>query len=434
MGPPNSGKSYLLRALHLLNWFLDEYTRKLILEEALESAKKELIKEISSRNANASIQVEGNKVLIRVPNFFQVLYSHLSYAIHTAYTNRLPEDVIENILDKEAVERALEEVVVHSSFEDVYEHVDWIGEFEIMEVEIEYRVNFIIKKGELRAVVEIREGTVNDNLLPGFIGEVIEGIIDELNDLVTFEDKCFMLPYDKDLLTVFWEAARGMKGLMSELSETFAKLSIEYALPPMYYSFWERMKESYAVERGILKDPTAPKILKKLNELKELMEDVAEGRFSSQDEWIAYEKDDVKVRLARSSGLAISVASLIYTLATLDKGALVLIEEPEVALHPEAQVKLSLALLAISKKYNYKIVVVTHSPYIYRTYALIASNDEKKVKKLLETFNIKMDTKDVMGEVKLYYAHDGELREVGWEFAPGILEVELKLLSPEEDD
>ncbi len=426
MGPPNSGKSYLLRTLHLLNWFLDKYTRKLLLEETLGRAKKDVLKGLKMR-------VKNKEINIVIPKFSEIVKKHLVYTVRSAYATRLPENVIERVLERGDVEREVERFEIKSGFDGTYTYVTSEGEWEIKKKEIPYSITFDIRGGTLIAVIKT-DIDITREIAEGLVREAINDVMDELMDLIEFEDKCFMLPYDKDLLMVFWEAARSLKGIMSELSETFARLSIEYSLPPMYYSFWERMKESYAAERGVSDDPNAPKVLERLKEIKELIEKVAEGKFISEDEWIAYVREGIKVRLARSSGLAISTASLAYTLATLDDGALVLVEEPEVALHPEAQVKLSLLLMTLSKRYGYRVVVVTHSPYVYRTYALLQSGNEEEVKGLLRNFELELDAKDVLGELKLYYAHDGKLEEVSWERAPGLLEVDLKLLSPVGED
>jgi len=416
MGPPNTGKSYLLRTLHLMNWYLDEYTAKIVFERAFRAIDLDISKFLEP--------IENGFVIV-IP-LLSLLSSRISYALRSVYSTRLPEDLIDSVLRREWIESIVKSLEISSSLETETEVLEW-GEYDwsVIKFKYKYRLSYNLAKGYLRITVSgIKDGYHRKNIASDALKKTIQDVIKH----IYFDDTCFMLPYDKDLLTTLWEIEKmSQKGLIYDLS-------IKYPLPPMYYSFLERLRESYAVEKGVSTAPNASRVLDRLNELKKLMKNVAEGTFSSEESWIAYETKGVKVRLARSSGLAISVASLIYTLATLNDGALVLVEEPEVALHPEAQVKLALMMLVLSKRYGYKFVIVTHSPYIYKTYALLKEFGKKQAEQFIKTFNLDVKPEELLGDLKLYYAHDGKLEEVSWSVAPGLLDVELKLLPPEDEE
>ncbi len=424
MGKPNSGKSYLLRSLHLLNWFYDEYARKLIFESSLEKATDGLVK------LSKDVQTEEGLLKITLHQTCKTLEETLKYALESAYVSRLPQEIISRLINILDLSKTIKEVNVKTSF--THSVVFWNDaplncNFDVLFILKRCTLTLIIK-GEMLCIKELKDNLKEE--LKGLLMEALSAVFEKLE----VEDRLLMIPYDKDLLTIFWEAARSVKGFMAELSELFAKLTIDYALSPIYYSFWERMKESYVAELRKSSRSDAPIVLKRLETLKYLFKGTAMGNFHAAEEWIEYVKEDVRTRLAHSSGLAVSIASFIYTIATLDEKALILIEEPEVALHPEAQVRMILTLILISKRLGHKFVLVTHSPYVYKPLALLKVYGTEGAKALIERFLIDMKSEikpdDLIGDFKLYHAHDDVVEEVDWEVAPSILEVDLNLAPP----
>lgn len=66
-------------------------------------------------------------------------------------------------------------------------------------------------------------------------------------------------------------------------------------------------------------------------------------------------------RLSLSGEGIINVFRIAFTLLHLEKGDVLLIDEPELSLHPQAQKRLARTLLDLAKEHQ--IIVATHSPY-----------------------------------------------------------------------
>jgi hypothetical protein len=78
------------------------------------------------------------------------------------------------------------------------------------------------------------------------------------------------------------------------------------------------------------------------------------------------------------------IIRLIQSLEALPRKSLILLEEPEIALHPDAQRGLAWYLMALSKRQGHQIVVSTHSSEIFETLPrqariMLVRNSEGKV-------------------------------------------------------
>ena len=68
---------------------------------------------------------------------------------------------------------------------------------------------------------------------------------------------------------------------------------------------------------------------------------------------------------------------LFYYLSTSERGSTILIEEPEISLHPQAQVELSTILIDTSIKEEKQLMITTHSEHV--VLALLEAIMEKKL-------------------------------------------------------
>jgi predicted ATPase len=66
------------------------------------------------------------------------------------------------------------------------------------------------------------------------------------------------------------------------------------------------------------------------------------------------------------------IVRLVHTLENLPKHSLILLEEPEITLHPDAQCGLAWYLMTLSKRKGHQILVATHSTEIFETLPLRA--------------------------------------------------------------
>ena len=90
------------------------------------------------------------------------------------------------------------------------------------------------------------------------------------------------------------------------------------------------------------------------------------------------------------------LVQLFLTLAIADNGSTILIEEPEIHLHPKAQSKLSELLVNISKKFNKQLMITTHSEHIlFRLLSMIKNGKLKREDVAIYHFEDKKGTADI---------------------------------------
>lgn len=91
-----------------------------------------------------------------------------------------------------------------------------------------------------------------------------------------------------------------------------------------------------------------------------------------------------------STGLK-SMALLEYALriGAIEDGDILILDEPEINLHPEWQVVYAGTLVELQKKFHLKIIITTHSPYFMR--AIECFSDTNNSMDLLNVYRIKKD-------------------------------------------
>ncbi len=134
--------------------------------------------------------------------------------------------------------------------------------------------------------------------------------------------------------------------------------------------------------------------IKKYIQLAKLLEDQILGgklRYSQSDSK-QYQDKEVLFQLPTGRQLEISVASsmvkelssLLFYLRYLAKpGELIIIDEPEMNLHPEAQVKL-IEFLSILVNSNIHVLITTHSPYLIDHLSNLIKANESEDKELVK--------------------------------------------------
>lgn len=107
--------------------------------------------------------------------------------------------------------------------------------------------------------------------------------------------------------------------------------------------------------------------------------DIIDGSFLHEDNEIFLIRNDLKIP---EGNIATGIRSLGMLKLLLEKGILkqdsyLILDEPEVHLHPEWQVKLAMIISMISKNLNVSILINTHSPYFVE--AMDLSKDYYKI-------------------------------------------------------
>lgn len=109
--------------------------------------------------------------------------------------------------------------------------------------------------------------------------------------------------------------------------------------------------------------------------------------FEKPTQKLRYQKwNSVDVPIDQASALAGEVAGILLPILSVPSNSLLLIEEPEAQLHYSAQVLMALTLAGLSRGFNHRIVLSTHSDILAITLAYLKEleYDEDKVSELIE--------------------------------------------------
>ncbi len=113
--------------------------------------------------------------------------------------------------------------------------------------------------------------------------------------------------------------------------------------------------------------------------------------------------------------LILRLATIIHKTQRDNKDYTVIIEEPELNLHPALQSKLAALFHEVYKDFKINFIVETHSEYLIRKTQLIVKNNEYEVKPNENPFSVLYFDKDLI-QWNMNYREDGKFIE---EFGKG---------------
>jgi len=106
-------------------------------------------------------------------------------------------------------------------------------------------------------------------------------------------------------------------------------------------------------------DPADPALI-------DVLAEIAGGRLSFDDKHLVFRPEgnaDMSLPISATASLIKSIAGLRVFLSTAVRGDVIIIDEPEMCAHPDAQIALT-ELFAIMVKRGIHVVLATHSPYV----------------------------------------------------------------------
>jgi len=125
--------------------------------------------------------------------------------------------------------------------------------------------------------------------------------------------------------------------------------------------------------------------------------------------------DKSKLNVSSSSSMVKSLSSLyLYLKYFAEEGDLLIIDEPEMNLHPEAQVKL-IEFLSILANNGLRILITTHTPYIVDHVINLMEGYEKRNKEGIEQFFMLKDKRALISSknVSVYlFDDDGVVKDI----------------------
>ena len=145
-------------------------------------------------------------------------------------------------------------------------------------------------------------------------------------------------------------------------------------------------------------------------------DDIVGGDFSVTEENIVKfspTQSDVKLRLMESSSSIRALSELCFYLRhKATPGQILMIDEPELSLHPENQRKLA-RIFAMLVNIGIKVFITTHSDYIIREFntLLMLSKNTERTAKLAERFGYSKDELLNVNSTKCYVLKEDGLTE-----------------------
>lgn len=132
---------------------------------------------------------------------------------------------------------------------------------------------------------------------------------------------------------------------------------------------------------------------KKLKSVNELLKKAAPGEYKSENGELLYQESGMMnpVKLENlSTGLkAMILLEQIISLGLLREGSTLILDEPEINLHPEWQLLYAQIIVLLQEVYNLNIVLTTHSPYFLKAIEMyIAKENRREVCKYYAAENI----------------------------------------------
>lgn len=277
---------------------------------------------------------------------------------------------------------------------------------------------------------------------------VVKGIFDHkpfpdlelwllLTSLYSFVKESFVRPLKEQLRNVY----RGAFNAQPVLFIPFGRSPFVYQVNRVGKDQWEGLVEIYKdnlpfysyihhLEKGINRLGNG-----KFNKtLIRYFNPVLQGEliFEKLTQKLRYQKwNSVDVPIDQASALAGEVAGILLPILSVPSNSLLLIEEPEAQLHYSAQVLMALTLAGLSREFNHRIVLSTHSDILAITLAYLKEleYDEDKISELigalLEAQGIKIEREKIIPLAKAVSgAKDLDIRFYYYEPRPdGTVEV-----------
>jgi len=447
-GKPNSGKSYLLRTLHSLNFCSDV--------DAITTFLSNLYVRIIKSSTDVKVlEITKNGIKFVIKNLRKILGLSVLDSFVATYSKALPRELLKEVYGRTCLLKALRpEALEVNMIIKIPIKKKVISDFQSLNVSLADLVDLLWKTVEVKIVSKVvgddvvvvvkalQKGVEEINwdeslgvASKAYLVGVWSGVANEV--MKGAKNELVFVPHDKYSLGTLWNFASRLCDHLTPSGE-FDVVSISVAkdvdsfwknvleLGAHYASFWLKVERAFCVASGSEVNTELWERFKKLNEV---FGSVLEGSLGVDRSGLKYRYGSLELPTYLSSGLANEVGFLVLALSSLSEGSTTLLEEPETQLHPKAQVGLALALAKASEELNFKFVVVTHSPYVMLTLALTSLN-VGAANELARSVGYDKELRE-RRNVRVYEAKDGELRELSPEEIayeiPSIFEVDVAL-------
>ena len=173
----------------------------------------------------------------------------------------------------------------------------------------------------------------------------------------------------------------------------------------LIYLFKELSTEKIT-EQSILKEATQgneklEKIYKKLNS-------IASGKITIKNLDVYYKDSEIEINAKNlSTGLkTFAIIKMLLQNGTLEENGTIILDEPEIHLHPEWQLKFAELIVLLQREFGMHILLTTHSPYFLNAIEVFSERhkiDDKCKYYVAENEGNSSIIKDVTGNTREIY-------------------------------
>ena len=206
-------------------------------------------------------------------------------------------------------------------------------------------INKKIGKGSFANIeLNIRNKILNFNIEEGIdvAGEFVENLKGDIDDFdlateAVFIDNPFIID---DIENIFEQKKKNYR---------------QHLVSKLYYNRNENtVKKMYVNEK-------LEKIYKKLNS-------VASGKITIKNLDVYYKDSKIEINAKNlSTGLkTFAIIKMLLQNGTLEENGTIILDEPEIHLHPEWQIKFAELIVLLQKEFGMHILLTTHSPYFLK--------------------------------------------------------------------
>jgi predicted ATPase len=189
----------------------------------------------------------------------------------------------------------------------------------------------------------------------------------KINSIINREDEIIFIPSARSLLTILYPVINQIKSFEENSKSEIDKITSSFIqkIGEVRPFFGKRLDDIIA-DNNILTDFNISTQVIKI--AKNKINSILKGEYR-------IEKDGEKIYLNNNQYVKINFASsgqqeslwillLVFSIIIENRNVLIIIEEPEAHLFPEAQVEITELIALLAYKSKTKILVTTHSPYI----------------------------------------------------------------------
>ena len=242
-----------------------------------------------------------------------------------------------------------------------------------------------------------------DILLPSFI----------INRIAYYPiSNAVIFPVERNSIFTFSRELSISRNILVEQMQTFSKGE---KINP--FDFLEKSSNRYplAIREGLLVSNDLQNIQKTKSDFFDIASEIEEKLLNGS--LLITKEGDVQFVSAKNKGRKLPIhmtASIVKTMSSLVfylkyravKGDLIIIDEPEMNLHPDSQIILTRVFAKLLSK-GFRLLISTHSDYIIREFnnLIMTSSNKEEVKKLVNDFSYDINDAILPSDVGCYYFH-----------------------------